>query len=131
MSTQAKFANPFWCFTLGGFALHVATVTVWHIGDLVWVDFIHVNPNRSQSNALAMMALSPVYGILFALIFSWLPLLVGTIGALAAYRVWGRVPLWSLFVMLPLCVCAICVEAIWMFPPEEPSDEWPFLWKFL
>jgi hypothetical protein len=65
---------------------------------------------------LEMMALSPVYAILFALTASWLPLFAGTIAAFVAYRVWGRVPFLSLFVMLPLCVYAMRVQG---YPSAE------------
>jgi MFS family permease len=130
VSTQTKFVSPLLCFAIGGFLLNIAIAAVWMIGDLVWVDFVHSNPNRSQSNALEMMALSPLYGFIFALLGSWFPLLAGTVAALTAHWIWGRVPFFSLFVMLPLCVYAMRVQGLWLFPPDEPAafDYWQLLW---
>jgi len=69
-------------FTVVGFAIYIAIITINMIGNIVWVDFIHYNPNRSQSNALIMIVLSPIDGLIFSLMDSELPLIVGTIVAI-------------------------------------------------
>ena len=127
---RPSLVRPLLCFLGGGFALTVGMVMVWDIGDLVWVDFIHHNPNRSQENALEMMAWSPFLGLLFALLGAELPLIAGAVMAAAAHRFWGRIPFWTLLLMLPVCVGAMYVQGLAVAPPDEPVafGIWQFLW---
>jgi hypothetical protein len=126
---RRRLANPLLCFTIGGLAMYIAVSMVWMIGDLIWVDFIHHNPNRSQSHALQLMALSPFYGLAVTVFSSELPLLVGAVIATAAYWIWGRVPILTLGIMLPLCVYAMHVQGQFLFPGDQVDfDYWQFLW---
>jgi hypothetical protein len=90
------------------------------ISDLTWVDFIHQNPNRPQSNALTMMALSPLYGLFFALGLSELWLAATMLGILGQLF-WRRVPYSSILVMLPVCGYCLFLQKHFLFPSDDPS----------
>jgi hypothetical protein len=127
-SVQPKYKNPLLCFLVGGFVLHIAILVAWTIGELIWVDFLHYNPNRSQSNAAHMMLLSPIYGLLGTLALMELPILTGAIVALAAHQMWGRVPFAVLGVMLPLCVYAMHIQGQFVMKDTLPLNLHQFVW---
>jgi hypothetical protein len=130
-----NFARTLLIFAVGGFSLHIAVAMVYMICNLIWVDFIHYNPNRSQSNALLMMALSPIYGLFIALLNSELSLIIGALGAMISQWIWRRVTLYSLVAMFPLCCYAMYIQMN-AFPGfySDPPLPLPFdvvIWRIL
>lgn len=89
-------------FLVGGLILQYVVFTIEIFCEIVWFDFLHYNPYRSQAQALGLMMRSPIDG-LFVLPFSVFPGIVATIIAVVSYRIWGRVPFYSLFVIVPVC----------------------------
>ena len=114
-------------FLLLGFAIDAAYFGVWSAANVVWVDFLHTNPNRTQANALTMLALSPVYGAVGAIGLCLLPLIVGAIGAKLASLRSGRVPFWVLVVLLPACGLAFSVQGRWLFDSYDDGPP-PSMW---
>lgn len=115
-------------FVLGGFILHFVEIMVLDVCDTVWIDFLHYNPHRSQSDALYLMAQSPITALLATLLYAKLPVIVGAVVAMISHRIWGHVPFFSLTVMLPLCVFALYIQ----IPSGPiPFDYMDFLWLFL
>lgn len=94
---------------LGG-AINTVFFSVWFVSDIVWVDFLHTNLGRSHSNALKMLALTPFDGVFLTLALFTLPLLIGALGAKFGSLRSGKVPLWVLVVLHPLCGFAFMVQ---------------------
>ncbi|HWR42548.1 hypothetical protein [Sporomusa sp.] len=90
-------------FLFGGFILTVAVYAINDICGIVWIDFVHYNPHRSQAHALQLIAMSPITGLILTLYYS-LPVIVGAMVAAVFQRILGRIPFYSLAVMLPICV---------------------------
>jgi hypothetical protein len=57
------------------FVTSLVEFPIWMVGKVAWVDFLHHNPNRSQANALLMVLLSPLYGLVDTLLLAALPLI--------------------------------------------------------
>jgi hypothetical protein len=114
-------------FIIGGFILNVAVYMVNDICGIIWIDFIHDNPHRSQLNALYLIAESPITGLILTLYYS-LPVIVGAIVAMVSHRIWGRVPFYSLVVMLPLCVFTLYKQ---MPSRPIPLGYTDILWLFI
>jgi hypothetical protein len=114
-------------FLFGGFILTVAVNTIYEILGIVWIDFMHYNPYRSQSHALQLIAMSPITGLILTLYYL-LPVIVGAIVAVASHRIWGRVPFYSLVVMLPLCVFTLYKQ---MPSRPIPIEYMDILWLFI
>ncbi|HEY3423251.1 MAG TPA: hypothetical protein VGL27_00535 [Negativicutes bacterium] len=114
-------------FLVGGFILYFIENVVFLVWDIVWIDFINYNPHRSQAHALYLMAESPITALVITLYYS-LQLIVGASIAVFSQRIWGRVPFYSLIVMLPLCVFAMYKQI-----PSGPSafDYMDLLWLSL
>ena len=114
-------------FLFLGFAIDAACFGVWSAANVIWIDFLHTNPNRTQANALTMLALSPVYGAVGAIGLCTLPLIVGAVGAKLGSLRSGRVPFWVLMVLLPACGLACAVQGRWLFDPYEGGPT-PSMW---
>jgi len=115
-------------FLVGGFILHFVEIMVLDVCDTVWIDFLHYNPHRSQADALYLMAQSPITALLATLLYAELPVIVSAIVAMISYRIWGNIPLFSLAVMLPLCVFALYIQ---IPSGPMPFDYTGFLWLSL
>jgi hypothetical protein len=87
---KPSYARIFLTFLIGGFAITVAVFSLILIADIVQVDFLKSNTNRTRQHALLLAALSPLYGVAGAILLKLLPLLVGavvaTIACFPAYR---------------------------------------------
>lgn len=127
--------RPVLSFLCLGLVLQIALYTLFMIADLIWVDFLHHNPNRPQSNALEMMALSPLYGLLQTLAWSLLWLVAAALLAIAAQLIWRRVPYRFLLIMLPVCGYFLFLQKHFLFPSDDPilfggpsgyDYSWPF-----
>lgn len=114
-------------FLFGGFILTVAVYTVNYICGVIWIDFMHYNPNRSQAHAMQLIAASPITGI-FLTLYYLLPVIVGAMAAAIFQKVWGRIPFYCLAVMLPLCVFTLYKQT-----PSRPIpfDYTDILWLFI
>lgn len=97
-------------FSIGGFILNYAVNIVYDVCRIIWIDFIHYNPYRSQSDALYLMASSPLVAMLATFYYNIFTVIVGVIIAMVSHRIWGRVPFYSLIIMLPLSVFCMYVE---------------------
>lgn len=89
-------------FIVGGFIFNYVVNMIFFVCQIIWIDFIHYNPYRSQSHALFLLAYSPIYA-LGSFIFSVSSVIFATIIAMVSHFIWGRVPLYSLVIMVPLC----------------------------
>ncbi|HWR42707.1 hypothetical protein [Sporomusa sp.] len=106
-------------FSFGGLILHYVVYTIFFICKIVWFEFLHYNPYRSQAQALEDIIRAPVDGLLF-LLFSMFPVIVGTIIAMVSHRIWGRVPFYSLIVTVPLCSYVYLHNIL--LPNLEPNE---------
>jgi len=111
-------------FIVGGFFLYVTEFTVSLICNVIWVDFIHYNPHRTLSDSLTMIACSPIIGLFFTLMSSELTLIIGAIGVIFSHWIWKRLPLYSLLIIIPLCIYAthIQLDAFPEFYNDSPSS---------
>jgi len=98
-------------FIIAGFVISVAVLTVFAIGNVVWVDFLHDNPNRSHFNAMEMIVMSPGFGVFGALLLFGYALVTGAICAVISFAIFQRVPLWLLIAAIPLCLFAAYAQA--------------------
>jgi hypothetical protein len=120
-------ARTFLIFLLGGLAIAAAVFSLLIVGDIVWTDFLHDNPHRTRQHALLLAALSPLYGVSFAIVGKLLAILVGATLAVLGRAILRDLPLWCLIAMLPVCVLAEYVQGsvlrsgFWLPEPgEEP-----------
>jgi len=118
--------NVFAIFFVLGLAIDVILVAVWLTAEVIWFDFLHHNPNRSQQNALMMIGFSPIYGIFAAFSVNGLPRLVGGIGAEFSNLLSGRVPFRVLLGLVPICGYACFLQSWYVFP--FLGAELPFTW---
>ncbi|MDR3562202.1 MAG: hypothetical protein P4N59_12305 [Negativicutes bacterium] len=89
-------------FIVGGFILNFAVNIVFDVLRVVWIDFFHYNPYRSQYDALYLMRWFPIVALLRTLYLDMLPVVLNAIIAVVSQRIWGCVPFYSLFIMLLL-----------------------------
>lgn len=108
--------RTFGIFFGGGFLVTVAVLSLWFIGDVVWIDFLHENPHRTRGHALLLAALSPLYGIFGAILLKLPPLLTGAVWAVLGRAIFGSLPLLYVIVVLPVCVLADQAQFWWLFP---------------
>jgi hypothetical protein len=84
------------------------------VGELIWVDFLHHNPHRTRQHALLLAALSPLYGIVMAIMLKLLPLLTGAGLAVLGRAIFRNLPLWYLIAILPVCALADQAQGLWL-----------------
>jgi hypothetical protein len=89
-------------FFFGGLIFHYLVYTIHGVYQIVWYDFLHHNPHRSQAHALELLLRTPSYALL-SVVFSVFPVIVATIIAMVSHRIWGCVPIYILVVLVPLC----------------------------
>lgn len=113
-------------FFFGGLIFHYLVYTIFGVSQIVWYDFLHVNPYRSQEHAMEMLLRTPI-DMLLSVIFSVFPTIVATIIAVVSHRMWGYVPIYSLIVLAPLCGF-LFLSSIFLpnFGPD--SDNIDFFW---
>lgn len=102
LSASELVTRTFLIFFFGGFILHYVVWMVYSVCDIIWIDFVHSNPHRSQLDALYLIAESPIFAFI-ALFFSVSQVITATLVAVISHRIWEHVPLYSLFVMVPVC----------------------------
>ena len=99
----SSMARTIGIFGIGGLILHYMYFVIHGISSIIWIDFMHQNPHRSQAHALDLIMWSPIETAILAIIFAFLPVIFATIIAIVSYRNWGRVPFYILFIMVPVC----------------------------
>ena len=92
------------------------------IGNLIWTDVLHVNPNRSQANVISMLWFSPLISLFGALLISELAVLAAVIQASLVQAIWGRIPLWAVFLMLPVCTYALHLQVNLVGYSDDKAD---------
>jgi len=111
--------RTFLVFFVGGLLMITAVVSLFLIGDIIWLDCLHENPGRPCGDAMLLAAVSPIYGIAIGMAVSFLPLIVGAVLAVIGRAVFRRVPLWYVVAMLPACVLAYFAQGSPGFPNGE------------
>jgi hypothetical protein len=106
------------CFVVG-LAIKALLVTAWVDATVIWTDFIHHNPNRPPSNALFMLATSPIEGVLGSLALTLIAVIVGALLMAAAIRAFGRLQLWVAIGVAPLCAAACGLQGAYLFPSDS------------
>jgi len=102
--------RTFLIFFLGGLLLSAAAISLFMIGDLVWLQCFHDDPSQSCGDALFFSAASPIYAVILAMGFNFLPLFVAALLAVLGRVYFKRVPLWLVIAILPICVLAFAAQ---------------------
>ena len=110
--------RTFLVFFIGGLLLTTAAISLFMIGDAVWLYCVHDDPTRSCAEALFFAAASPVYGIIFGMGLNFLPLIVAAVLAVLGRAFFRHVPLWYLVAILPACVLAFVLQGSSWYPHE-------------
>lgn len=105
-------------FLILGFVINAAMVTAW--GDLTWTwtYLLHQDPDVPASMSLGVLALSPVLAPFFP---SYLGVLAGALVMAVLIRILGRLPLWSLVLVVPLCVLDFGRQYKFFLDPDSSS----------
>jgi hypothetical protein len=111
--------RTFLIFFLGGLLLTAAAISLFMIGDMVWLHCVNDNPSQTCGDALFFSVASPIYGIIIGMGLNFLPLAVAAVLAVLARVYFKRVPLWSLIVILPACVLAFVAQGTSWYPHEN------------
>jgi hypothetical protein len=111
--------RTFLIFFLGGLLLTAAAISLFMIGDMVWLQCFHDDPNQSCGDALFFSAASPIYAVILAMGFNFLPLFVAALLAVLGRAFFKHVPLWLLIVILPACVLAFVAQGTSWYPHEN------------
>jgi hypothetical protein len=123
--------RTFLVFLLGGLLIATAVITLFLIGQTVWLDCLHDNSTLTCGDALLFVVVSPVYGIGIAMALYFLPIIVGTALAVLGRAILGYVPLWYVMAILPVCVLAYSTQTTSWFPPNtELRPLWERLLMF-
>ena len=104
---------------------------------VLWVDFIHFNPHRSQSNALLTVFFLTPFASIFIAVNSAFPLLGTGLSAYLLAKRFGCVPLWSLIALAPASLLLLwCQNVVTPTLPalsidgdSEPIDSWTLAWS--
>jgi|SRR5262245_631737 len=102
--------RTFLIFFLGGLLLTAAAISLFMIGDMVWLQCFHDDPNQSCGDALFFSAAAPIYGVILAMGFSFLPFFVASVLAVLGRAFFKHVPLWLVIAILPVCVLAFAAQ---------------------
>ena len=102
--------RTFLIFFLGGLLLTAAAISLFMIGDMVWLQCFHDDPNQTCGDALFFSAAAPIYGVMLGMGFNFLPLFVAAVLAVLGRAYFKRVPLWLVIAILPVCVLAFVAQ---------------------
>jgi hypothetical protein len=116
-------AGPGWLaagglFLVLGFVINAAVITAWTDVTWVWAYILHQDPDMPVSTSLGVLALSPFLSPFFA---SYAGVLAGTVIMAVLIRVLGRLPLWSLLLVVPLCIFDFGRQYQFFLDPESSS----------
>src|SRR5262249_8672058 len=111
--------RTFLVFFVGGLLTAAAFFSLVLSGAIIWMDCLHRNPGHVCGDALMFAAITPLYGVVFAMLVGFLPLLAGAVLAVLGRAVFHRVPLWYATAILPVCVLAYALQG----SPWVPYDD--------
>lgn len=115
---QVALAYGAW-FSICAFAACVAQFAIADAIEIVWIDFLNVNPHRTRSHALGMMMSAPLVGYFQAMIWSTLPVAVGGVVYGVLRTVLKSMGWWS----AAISGCACTLTGVILLEADYPSDE--------
>ncbi|MBO0753345.1 MAG: hypothetical protein J2P53_14600 [Bradyrhizobiaceae bacterium] len=114
--------RTFLAFFLGGLLLATVVISLVMSGSMIWAGCFHDDPGYLCGDALLFAAVTPFYGVVFAMFAGFLSLLAGAVLAAVGRAVLGHVPLWYAMVSLPLCLLAYYVQGAPWFEDGPMSE---------
>ena len=111
--------RTFLIFFVGGLLLTTAAISLFTIGNAVWLHCLNNDPYQTCGDALFFAAASPFYGLVIGIGLNFLPLFVGAILAVIGRAIFRSVPLWYVLLILPACALAYVVQGSSWYPHEE------------
>ena len=122
--TLIKWLGPamfrtFLVFFVGGLLMTTAVISLFLIGEIVWLDCFHDNPDLACADALLLVLVSPLYGVTMGMVVNFLPLITAAALAVLGRLVFRSLPLWYVMAILPACVLAYAAQGSWWLPHSE------------
>jgi hypothetical protein len=114
--------RTFLIFFVGGVLFATAAISVVLMGASIWTDCFHGDPHRICGDGILLAAVMPFYSIVVAMFVGFVPLVMGAVLAALGRAFFGRVPLWYVLAMLPVCVLAYVANGSPWFPREAPRS---------
>ncbi|HEY1980865.1 MAG TPA: WD40 repeat domain-containing protein [Xanthobacteraceae bacterium] len=120
-------------FLLLGFVINAVVITAWLDWGLVWMAFLHHNPDLSVSSALPVFVLTPIGGVMVASALAPLAVVTGAIVMAGLILVLGALPFWTVIPVIPLCVFAFELQNHltgrdpWAVDPAIVAAQIPFV----
>ena len=111
--------RTFLIFFAGGLLLTAAAISVFLIGNMVWLYCLDDNPNQACGDALFYGAASPIYGVIIGMGINFLPLAVGAVLAVTGRKLFRSLPLWYVIAILPVCVLAYMAQTSSFYPQDQ------------
>ena len=111
--------RTFLIFFVGGLLLTAAAISIFLIGNMVWLQCLHDDPILTCGDALFYGAASPIYGVIIGMGVNFLPLAVGAVLAVTGRAFFRRLPLWYLIAILPACALAYVAQTSSWYPQDE------------
>lgn len=105
-------------FLILGFVINAAVITAWADVTLAWAYLLHQDPDMPVSTSLGVLALSPLLAPFFV---SYAGVLAGTVIMAILIRILGRLPLWSLVLVVPLCMFDFGRQYKFFLDPDSSS----------
>jgi hypothetical protein len=102
--------RTFLIFFAGGLLLTAAAISIFLIGNMIWLHCLHDDPSQTCGDALFYGAASPIYGIIIGMGVNFLPLAVGALLAVTGRAFFRRLPLWYVIAILPACALAYVAQ---------------------
>ena len=103
----------------------VGWISIVEVGQLIWIDFIHNNPHRPQSNALSMILTSPIFGLLGTLVWNFIPAMVAAAVIATAVQIYRRAP-WPVIVIVEV-LCSSLTLWLWTGTVNAGGNDWQLL----
>jgi hypothetical protein len=111
--------RTFLIFFVGGLLLTAAAISIFLIGNMVWLQCLHDDPILTCGDALFYGAASPIYGVIIGMGVNFLPLAVGAVLAVTGRAFFRRLPLWYLIAILPACALAYVAQTSSWYPQDQ------------
>ena len=111
--------RTFLIFFVGGLSLTAAAISIFLIGNMVWLQCLHDDPILTCGDALFYGAASPIYGVIIGMGVNFLPLAVGAVLAVTGRAFFRRLPLWYLIAILPACALAYVAQTSSWYPQDQ------------
>jgi hypothetical protein len=111
--------RTFLVFFVGGLLMTTAVISLFLIGEMVWLDCFHDNPDLVCGDALLLAVVSPLYGVTIGMAVNFLPLIAAAALAVLGRAVFRHLPLWYVIAILPACVLAYAAQASSWLPHTE------------